>query len=71
MPRMKRSFFENICRINGIEMNDLTSIEVEFRALGVLGYVGMISDRRRDFYKSRTGISFLGDAKNANQNTTE
>ncbi|MDP9742859.1 UNVERIFIED_ORG: hypothetical protein QFZ59_004689 [Bacillus sp. B2I3] len=68
MPAMKKEFFESICSTNGIVISNLTKIEVEFRALGVLGYNGTINDRRRAFYQSRTGISFLMDARNANQN---
>lgn len=69
MPPMKKEFFEGICSTNGIDMRNLTSIEVEFRALGALGYGGTINDRRRAFYGSRTGIYWLTDSRNANQNT--
>lgn len=66
MPPMKKEFFENICSTNGIDMTNLTRTEIEFHALGFLGYYGTISDRRRAFYQSRTRISILVDARNAN-----
>lgn len=68
MPRMKQSFFQNICSTNGIDTTNLTPIEVEFKALGALNYSGTVNDRRRAFYESRTGVSFLIDAMNENQN---
>ena len=71
MARMQKEFFFNICNVNGIDTKNLMPIEIEFRALSVLGYSGTISDRRRDFYQSRTGISFLLDAINANTNTEQ
>jgi hypothetical protein len=67
MTAMRKAFFENICSTNGIDKTNLSPIEVEFRALGFLGYtVGTINDRRRAFYQSRTGLSFLVDAIHAN-----
>lgn len=66
MPAMKYEFFESTCITNGIDTKNLTRLEVEFHALAILGFTGTINDRRRAFYESRTGISFLVDARNAN-----
>ena len=61
---MKQSieFFQQILASNGVPYTSLFPIDVEFKALGLLGYEGTINDRRRAFYESRTGVAFLSDA---------
>lgn len=65
MPKMNQTFWDAQCTPE--ENATLTKFERELRALGRLGYViGTLSDRRRQFYFERTGISWLVDARNAN-----
>ncbi|EDL65003.1 hypothetical protein [Bacillus sp. SG-1] len=66
MPKMRKEFFIQILASNGIDYSNLTQTEIEFRALGILGYKGTVADRRRTFYQSRTGKPWLVDAINEN-----
>lgn len=68
---MKNEFFLSLCTTNGIDTKNLSKLEIEFQALGVLGYTGTINDRRQAFYQSRTGISWQMDAINTNTNINE
>jgi hypothetical protein len=60
--KQSNEFFQQILASNGVNYTGLFPIDIEFKALGLLGYEGTIIDRRRAFYESRTGSAFLSDA---------
>ena len=68
MSKQPIEFFMQVLASNGVPYTGLYPIDVEFQALGLLGYEGTINDRRRAFYESRTGNTAAFLADNINQN---
>lgn len=68
MPKQPIEFFMQVLASNGVPYNDLFPIDIEFKALGILGHTGTIIDRRQAFYESRTGNTAAFLADNIHQN---
>lgn len=68
MARMAVQYWRGVLTANDFDTAELSVNNLEFRALGLLGYAGTLNDRRRDFYRDRTQIDDLTTAIGRNVN---